>query len=81
MNLKYELQSIISGIGQNSKRNLIEAAAYQLGQGKETDGDTQAVELTKDQEAARLINWVNESNLWFATIDESRLQSRSRNNS
>lgn len=76
MNLKYELQSIISGIGQNSKRNLIEAAAYQLGQGKETDGDTQAVELTKDQEAARLINWVNESNLWFATIDESRFITR-----
>ena len=63
MNLKYELQNIISGVGQNSKRNLIEAAAYQLGQGKETDGDTQAVELTKDQEAARLVGWINHLDL------------------
>ena len=76
MNLKYELQSIISGVGQDSKGNLIKAAAHQLGKSKEASRNAQAVEFTKDQEAAQLIDWINESKLWFATIDESRFIAR-----
>jgi hypothetical protein len=76
MNLKYELQSIISGVGQNSKGNLIEAAAYQLRKSKEASGDAQAVEFNKGQETAQLIRWIKESNLWVASIDESRFIAR-----
>ena len=76
MNLKYELQSIISGVGQNSKGNLIEAAAYQLRESTQASRNTQAVEFHKDQEAAQLIDWINKSNLWFATVDESRFIAR-----
>jgi len=50
MNLKYELQSIISGTGRDSKGNLIEAAAYYIRQSEEAGGDTQANEFSKDQE-------------------------------
>lgn len=52
MNLKYELQSIISGVGKNSTGNLIEAAAYHLRKSKEASGDIEKNEFTKDQEAA-----------------------------
>jgi coproporphyrinogen III oxidase-like Fe-S oxidoreductase len=54
MNLRYELQNIISGIGKNSKRNLIEAAAHYLGKGTEASGNAKATEFTKDQETAKL---------------------------
>jgi len=76
MNLKYELQSIISGVGKNSKGNLIEAAAHYVGKSKETGGDTQAIGFTKDQEAAQLIHWIETSNLWFHEIDENQFITR-----
>jgi len=76
MNLKYELQSIISGIGQDSKGNPIEAAAYILRKSKEAGGNTQANEFTKDQEGAQLIRWIEESKLWFNNVDESRFIAR-----
>jgi hypothetical protein len=76
MNLKYEVQSIISRIGQNSTRNLIEAAAHHLGKSKEASGITQAVQLTKSQEATWLIDWINELGVWFNQIDESRFIAR-----
>jgi Serine/Threonine/Tyrosine Kinase found in polyvalent proteins len=76
MRLKYELQSIISGVGKDSKGSLIEAAAYQLGKSKEAGGDFKAIEFSKAQEAAQLINWINECNLWFTTLDESRFIAR-----
>jgi hypothetical protein len=76
MDFKYELQSIISRIGQNSTRNLIEAAAHHLGKGKEASGITQTIQLTKNQEATWLIDWINESGVWFSQIDESRFIAR-----
>lgn len=76
MNLKHELQSIISGVGQNSKGNLIEAAAYQLRKSKEAGRDFETVEFVKDQEAAQLVDWINKYNLWFAAIDEGRFIAR-----
>jgi len=54
MSLKHELQSIISGAGQNSKTNPIEAAAHYLGQSKETGRDSQTNKFSKDQEAKKL---------------------------
>lgn len=76
MSLKHELQSIISEAGRNSKANLIEAAAYHLGQSKKAGGDAQANEFTKDQEAKELRNWIQASNLWFDQVDESRFIAR-----
>ncbi len=76
MDFKYELQSIISRIGQSSTRNLIEAAAHHLGKSKEASGIPQTIQLTKNQEAARLIDWINESGFWFSKIDESRFIAR-----
>ena len=63
MTLKYELQSIISGAGRDSKANLIEAAAYYLRQSEEAGGDTQANEFSKDQEAKKLT--VDSNQLYF----------------
>jgi hypothetical protein len=63
MNLKYELQSVISGIGKNSTGNLIEAAANHLGKSKEASGSTEKKEFTKDKETTQLIHWITQSGL------------------
>lgn len=76
MNLKYELQSIISGVGKNSAGNLIEAAAYHLRKSKEASGDIEKNEFTKDQEAAWLIEWIDQTSKWIKAIDESRFIAR-----
>ena len=76
MTLKYELQSIISGAGRDSKANPIEAAAYYLRQSEEAGGDTQANEFSKDQEAKKLKDWIQTSNLWFDKVDETRFIAR-----
>src|SRR5258707_9822396 len=76
MTLKYELQSIISGAGRDSKANPIEAAAYYLRQSEEAGGDTQANEFSKDQEAKELTDWIQTSNLWFDRVDETRFIAR-----
>ena len=71
MNVKHELQSIISGIGDHSAKNLIEAAAHYIRESKKTSGTTQEFEFTKEQETKELINWINQQNLWFKEHDES----------
>lgn len=76
MSLKDELQSIISGIGQISKGNLIEAAAYELRKSKAASTNAQAVEFFKNEEAAGLIDWANKNNLWVHPVDESRFLAR-----
>jgi hypothetical protein len=60
MDFKDELQSIISRIGQNSTRDLIEAAAHHLGKSKEASGITQTIQLTKSHEATyeKLCFWI-----------------------
>jgi hypothetical protein len=72
MNLKYELQRIISGVGKNPEGNIIKSATHFLRKSKEASGDAQANEFTKSQETARLISWVEDSKLWFHDIDEKR---------
>ena len=71
MNLKHELQSIISGIGNHSAKDFIKAAAYHTRESKKTSGTTQEFEFTKEQERKELINWINQQNLWFKEHDES----------
>ncbi len=58
MNLRDELQNIISGIGENAEGNLIKAAANHLRESKKAGGSVEAIEFTKDEEAKRLIHWV-----------------------
>jgi hypothetical protein len=58
MNLKHELQSIISGIGDHSAENIVKAAAHYIRESQKTSGDTEKFELSKKQEAKKLIEWI-----------------------
>jgi len=73
MRLKDELQSIISGISGQAGENLIQAAANHLRKGQKTSPNTKKNEfLSKEQEAAELIKWVDDHNLWFRGHNEDR---------
>jgi hypothetical protein len=72
MNLKYELQSIISGVGSHSTEDIIQAAAHYLRESQKTGGNAQEPELSKEQEAKKLIDWITQHNFWFKEHDESR---------
>ena len=72
MNLKYELQRIISGVSENPEGNIIKSAADFLRKSKEAGGNAETNEFTKSQEAARLVGWIEDSGLWFGDIDEKR---------
>lgn len=76
MNVKHELQDIISGVGEYAEKDLIKAAAHYLRQSQKTSGAPQKPEFTKEQEATELINWINHQNLWFNEHDESRFIAR-----
>lgn len=76
MRLKNELQNIISGIGQNAEEDLIRAAANYLRACKKTGRSTKADKLSKDEETEKLIEWVENKNLWIKSIDESRFIAR-----
>lgn len=76
MSLKHELQILISGIGQEAKGNLIQAAAHYLRESKETSGASQTIEFTKEQETEKLIQWVDKNSLWHPVIPESRFIAR-----
>lgn len=76
MNLKYELQRIISGVGKVSAGDFIKAAAHHLGKSKETGRNPEEIEFTKDQETTQLIDWIEKSDLWFNEVDESRFIAR-----
>ena len=72
MNLKHELQSIISGIGNHSATDFIKAAAYYIRESQKTSGNTEKSEFSKKQEAKKLIRWIETENLWFHNHDENR---------
>jgi hypothetical protein len=72
MNVKHELQSIISGVGNHAATNLICAAAYHLRKSQETSRISQESEFTKEKETEKLIFWINQNHLWFNNHDESR---------
>ena len=72
MNIKYELQNIISGVGKHTEEDLIKAAAHHLRKSEEASRIAQKSEFTKEQETKELIEWVNQENLWFKGHDENR---------
>ena len=72
MNLKHELQSIISGIGDYSAEDIIKAAAHHIRESQKTSGDTEKSEFSKKQEAKKLTEWIDSQNLWFCEHDENR---------
>ena len=76
MNVKHELQNIISGVGEYAEKDLIKAAAHYLRQSQKTSRAPQKSELTKEQEATELITWIDRHNLWFNEHDESRFIAR-----
>jgi hypothetical protein len=54
MNLKYELQNIISGIGNHSAKDFIKAATHYIRESQKTSGNSEKSEFTKKQEAKKL---------------------------
>lgn len=76
MNLKHELQSIISGAGTKAEGDLIQAAAHYLRKSKEAGRNAKEIQFSKDHEAEKLIEWAHQNNLWYNSIDESRFIAR-----
>ncbi len=76
MNVKHELQTIISGTSHYAATDSIQAAAHYLRESKKTGRDAQESEFSKEQEAKKLIDWINQQNLWFKEHDESRFFAR-----
>lgn len=72
MDVKHELQGIISGVGNHATENLICTAAHHLRKSKEASRNTQESKFTKEEEAEKLISWINDNKLWFTSHDESR---------
>jgi hypothetical protein len=62
MNLKYELQSIISGIGDHAAKDIIKTAAHYIRESQKTSGNTKTSEFTKKQEAKkRIVFYIKDS--------------------
>jgi hypothetical protein len=77
MNLRNELQNIISGISDQTGKNLIQAASDYLRKSKEASRNVKANELhTKEHEAEELKRWINSRDLWFREHDEARYIAR-----
>lgn len=76
MNIKYELQNIISGVGKHTEEDLIKAAAHHLRKSEEAGRIAQKSEFTKEQETKKLINWIDSQHLWFTEHDENRFIAR-----
>ncbi|MBN8665477.1 MAG: hypothetical protein J0L83_12915 [Chitinophagales bacterium] len=72
MNVKHELQIIISGISNHATENLICAAAHYLRKSKEASGSSQKPKFTKEEETEKLIEWITDNQLWFTSHAESR---------
>ena len=72
MDLKHELQNIISTVSDHAAKDLIKAAAHVTRKSQETSGDAEKPKFTKEQEAKELTNWIYEHNLWFNEYDETR---------
>ena len=71
MNVKYELQSIISGNGSVRNGEIIQTIASYLRAKKEAIQGSSDAKLDKEQEAQILIEYIEAHNLWFRDYDES----------
>ena len=76
MNLKYELQNIISGISGDSTENPIQAAAYHLRESQKAGGNIEKTKFTKEQETEKLTAWISDNKFWFTDHDERRFIAR-----
>ncbi len=76
MNWQHEIHSIISGIGKSPAKNLIETATCVLRKSKGTGSYAQKNQFSKNDEAAWLIQWIEENKLWFTTLDVNRYLTR-----
>ena len=63
MNLKNELQTIISGIGDHSAEDIIKAATYNIRESQKTSENSEKPEFSKKQEAKKLTEWIESQNL------------------
>ncbi len=63
MNLKYEIQNILSGVGDYSAENPIQAAAHHLRESQKAGRNIEKIKFTNEQETKRLIGWINAHNL------------------
>lgn len=73
MHLRNELQNLISGVGDNAGKDLIQTAADYLRKSKKAGGKSEKSEFfSKEQEAKELIAWIQLNDLWFESHDESR---------
>jgi Serine/Threonine/Tyrosine Kinase found in polyvalent proteins len=69
--LKYALQNIISGKGEVSNGEPIQAIARYLRESREAGTNAQRNESVKHEETARLIEYANSNRLWNCDIDFS----------
>jgi hypothetical protein len=76
MNLKYELQNVISGVGDYSAENPIQAAAHHLRESQKAGGNIEKTKFTKEQETESLTTWITDNNFWFTGHDENRFIAR-----
>ena len=66
--MKYELQNLIRGKGGDWKTNLIQKITGYLRTGKTTGARNEGKEYTKQQEEARLTDYITKKNLWYVGI-------------
>lgn len=72
MSLKNELQNIISGNGKVRHGEIIQAAASYLKGKKGAVQGAEKAKFHKDQEAQILREYIEEYNLWYTSVDDSK---------
>jgi hypothetical protein len=72
MLLKLELQNIISGNGEVRYGNFIQTVNNYLRREKKAVSDIKEVKFLKSQETEILINYIEQNNLWFKSLDETK---------
>ncbi len=70
--LRYELQDIISGKGETRYGGIIQTIAGYLVDGKGTSQETENPKYLRQQEEARLEEYIDKYNLWLEEIDFSQ---------
>ena len=68
-NLKHELQYILQGKSPVSQGELIQAIATYLRESTKTGSMAQTKEPNKNEETKKLVQYINENNLWNCDIN------------
>jgi hypothetical protein len=72
MSVKHELQNIISGNGSVRNGKNIQTITNHLRGKKKTVQGAEKTKLIKEQETQVLIGFIEENDLWFSAVDESK---------